>query len=82
MRGNHLTDQEWTGVWVSDHPWAKDDVGRDARVLVLDVPEEELAGHEWDNGDSWREFLVPASLLNRYEILTECSLTESLLLDE
>ena len=78
----YLTDKEWTGVWLSDHPWAKDEVERDARVFELDLPEDELLKYAGDNRDSWREFLVPASVLNRYEIVADYSLTESLLLDE
>jgi len=45
-----------------------------------------LAAREFTNGhlcsDSFREFLVPAALLNRYEILGNLSLIEAALLDD
>lgn len=69
--GNYLTSQLWTGVWVSDLP-LDENAGADGdTLLALDIPEEEIAPYEWvqeglDFTPRYREFLVPANVLNRY----------------
>jgi hypothetical protein len=76
-------DQERTGVWVADRAGYQQEAPLDSRVLILDLPEDELAEYEMseEGDDPWREFLVPASILNTYEIVADCSLRD-LLLDE
>jgi hypothetical protein len=66
--GNYLTENIYSGVWVSDRPLdAEGAVGRD--LLVVEVPDSELEPFEWlEEGKGYREFLVPADVLNRYPI--------------
>jgi hypothetical protein len=52
-----------TGVWVCDSPTA----GRGDTLLTIEIPDDEIAKYEWiEKGKPYREFLVPAILLNRY----------------
>src|SRR5450432_2998813 len=66
--GTYLTDREWTGVWLADRPLdATDGVAGDTVVEVrLDLTDEELDHWEWkeDEKQSFREFLIPAGLVN------------------
>lgn len=63
--GRYLTDRDWTGVWVTDTP--NDQERGEMSRLVVDVPEELLESYEWvEQGASWREWLVPADLLNEH----------------
>ena len=65
--GKYLTKHEYTGVWVSDRPLDASEGAHGETLLSLDVPEDVLAEHEWfEEGREFREFLVPASILNRY----------------
>jgi hypothetical protein len=65
--GTYLTDQEWTGVWVSDRPF---DEGAEESTLLqieLALPEDAIADYEWiEDGKGYREWLVPARLLNEH----------------
>jgi hypothetical protein len=63
----YLTDQLWRGVWVSDRPLDERQGADGDRVLVLTIPEQALLPYEWVEPKGYREFLVPASLLNEYE---------------
>ena len=64
--GHYLTDQEWTGVWVSTEPF--DAYDADAKTLVtIEIPEDVISEFEWvEEGKPIREWLIPAALLNRY----------------
>jgi len=57
----------WQGVWVENAPGRGPD-GRDWRVIAVDLPEELAARYELTELDKrlpFREFLVPADVLNR-----------------
>ena len=64
--GHYLTDQEWTGVWVSTEPF--DGYDADTKTLfTIEIPEDVISEFEWvQPGMRLREFLVPAALLNSY----------------
>ena len=64
--GHYLTDQEWTGVWVSTEPF--DGYDADAKTLfTIEIPEDVISEFEWvQPGMRLREFLVPAAFLNSY----------------
>ena len=64
--GHYLTDQEWTGVWVSTEPF--DAYDADAKTLfTIEIPEDVISEFEWvEEGKSIREWLIPAALLNSY----------------
>jgi hypothetical protein len=69
--GSYGTDFEYSGVWLSDRPLDCNDAGFSPAVNVLleielDLPEAEIADYEWIEEDKgYREWLVPASILNR-----------------
>jgi len=64
--GYYLTDREHAGVWLSDRPLdANEDVNADTLLEVLIDPDS-LADYEWvEEGKPYREWLVPAVILNR-----------------
>jgi hypothetical protein len=69
--GTYLTDREWTGVWVSDRALdCNEGIPLAAIVLLeiqLHVPEAAIADYEWvEEEKTYREWLLPAVLLNRY----------------
>src|SRR5437867_3558114 len=73
-----MTERMWRGVWVSaDEPLTVNEGAGTARdILVIDVPENLVAGFEWiEEGKPYREFLVPAVILNAHEVSLrwECS---------
>jgi hypothetical protein len=61
------------GVWVTDRPLDEQDGALGNVVLVVSgVPEHAVADYEWLHSDrlrSFREFVVPAAVLNRYPIV-------------
>jgi len=66
--GTYLTSRAHTGVWVSDRPLVIEsnvDVD-DCACFEIEAPEDALARREWiEEGKRYREFLVPAAVLNR-----------------
>ena len=65
--GHYLTDREWNGVWLSDVPLDENEGPRGSTVLevALNLTEEELTSYEWTcDGQPYREWLVPAALIN------------------
>ncbi len=70
--GTYLTVGEHTGVWLSDRPtWEGGSAdplpaGWTCLQVDLDFSEGELAQFEWrEEGKPYREFLVPAEVVNR-----------------
>jgi len=65
--GKYLTDGMHRGVWVSDRPLGE--IGEGGRVFVIDVPEDVVLEFEWvEEGKGYREFLVPAAILNAHDV--------------
>jgi hypothetical protein len=65
--GNYLTENEYSGVWLSNVPLDADEGARGDTVLevTLDISEKELEEYEWvEEGQPYREWLIPASLIN------------------
>jgi hypothetical protein len=65
--GTYGTESEWSGVWVSDRPLDQNEGTSGATVLRIDlsITEDEMAQYEWvQEGLTYREWLVPADLLN------------------
>ena len=76
----YLTDREWTGVWLSDVPLDEND-GASGDVLfevILDMPDHDLSeNYEWiQEGNPYREFLVPAKLINEKGCIRRVSVEE------
>jgi hypothetical protein len=62
-----MTNREWTGVWLSDVPLDANEgaIGDVLLRLSLKVPARDLRFWEWqEEGKPYREFLVPAELIN------------------
>ena len=60
-----MTAHEFSGVWVSDTPLDANEGAWGRFVISLDVPDAELEPYEWvEDAKRYREFLVPAELLN------------------
>jgi hypothetical protein len=74
--GTYLTSQEWTGVWVSDVPLDSNE-GAKGNVLLcvsLVLPDAVLSDFEWiEEGKPYREWLIPAALLNKHGKVTRCA---------
>jgi hypothetical protein len=69
--GSYLTGYECDGVWVSDRPLdCNDGVPVDATSLLevdLALSETDIADFEWvEDGKTYREWLLPADLLNAH----------------
>ncbi len=66
-RGRYSSSSEWQGVWLRDDPGLRPDAGE--AILVVDIDLEESAlihEYEWiGERKAYREFLLPAELVNR-----------------
>jgi hypothetical protein len=72
--GTYLTDRRWSGVWLSNIPLDCNEgaVGEILLEIRLDLPESAIADYEWiEEGKSYREWLIPAALLNSHVSLKE-----------
>lgn len=55
------------GVWLSDRPLSIMEGAKGNDLLVLDIPEEVLVEYEWvEEEKTYREFLVPAEVVNSF----------------
>jgi len=72
--GSYMTSQDHRGVWISDEPLGANEGAFGELVFVVEIPEAVVAGFEWaEEGKGYREFLIPAEILNRYPIIEEIS---------
>jgi len=70
--GHYLTDHEHTGVWLSDRDIDQDPGARTAVLLAVEIPSRLVEPFEWiEDGKPYREFLVPAVMLNQNGRVTE-----------
>jgi hypothetical protein len=64
-RGRCLTDTFHEGVWLSDVPLDSNEGVDGVMLLAVEVPANTVEPYEWiEEGKPYREFLVPATLLN------------------
>ena len=65
--GTYLTETDYSGVWLFDRP-LDDHMGDDDPdvMLELEIPEFVVAPFEWVVGLPYRQFLIPAALVNLY----------------
>jgi hypothetical protein len=57
------------GVWLYDRPieGVEASTAADSRTVVVDIPDEVALRHEWlEEHRDYRQFLIPAELVNRY----------------
>ena len=66
--GTYMTDREWRGVWLSDRVLDANEGAIGDAVLFVEIPEEEIAPYAWIQDIGYREFLVPAELVNRFDV--------------
>lgn len=63
--GFFLNTRTWTGVWFCSSPHGSED-GEVFLKVRLDIDEQELASWEWTGeGRDYREWLIPASIVNQ-----------------
>jgi hypothetical protein len=65
----YMTTHDYTGVWLSDMPIDANEgaVGDVLLEVTLNVGNEVLGRYEWvEEGKRYREFLVPAEVVNRH----------------
>jgi len=63
----YLTDREWSGVWVADRPLDNSEGASGEALLQVEIAEEILTSYEWiEEGKPYREWLVPADILNKH----------------
>ena len=76
--GTYMTTNIHRGVWLGNRPIDWNDAGfteEDISVVVLEIPEATLAEWEWiEEEKPYREYLVPAKVVNEYPILEVCDL--------
>ena len=66
-RGTYLTSNEYTGVWLSNVPLDCNEGAAGDELLSLEIPDEVITKYEWiEEEKPYREFLVPAVVLNLY----------------
>ena len=66
-RGGYGTIHERAGVWLSDQPLTANDgvLGDVILEVETDLSPDVLAAYEWvEEGKGYREFLVPAAIVN------------------
>ncbi len=65
--GTYLTPSDRSGVWVFDRPVdPRMGGGEDAVMLELEVPEFVVLPFEVGRHAGYRQFLMPAAILNRF----------------
>lgn len=66
--GHFLNNRIWTGVWLTSMPVDSSNAGGDEALLMvkLETAEQALSRWEWTaEGKSYREWLMPAALVNK-----------------
>ena len=65
--GSYMTHNEYSGVWLSNTPLDANEGAEGDQLLAVDIPEDVLTKYEWlEEGKQYREFLVPAEVVNSY----------------
>lgn len=65
--GYYMTSSLYSGVWLSDIPLDCNEGASGNELLVIEIPEDELAEWEWvEEGKPYREFCVPAEVVNAH----------------
>ena len=66
--GYYRIDRLWSGLWLSDRPLDVNEGAGGDTLLSVEIPEGDVLFYEWvEEGKPYREFLVPADLVNRYQ---------------
>ncbi len=64
--GYYLTDRLWYGVWLCESPVGADQgpAGDTVLAIDLDLSDIDLIEYAWDFGKGYRDFLLPAEVIN------------------
>lgn len=66
-RGTYLTANSYEGVWISSVPLDGNEGAHGDVLLAVDIPIQRVREFEWvEEGKGYREFLVPAAVLNTH----------------
>ena len=64
----YQASKRYYGVCLTDRPLEIKDGGDEFKLLVIEIPEDIITPFEWyDKTKPYREFIVPAELINSYE---------------
>src|SRR4051812_17399614 len=74
--GRFMTSSEHTGVWVSNVPLDENEGAHGDTVLEVSVDESHIAEYEWIQDIGYREWLVPAVVLNSQTTVRRLSESE------
>ncbi len=61
----HQSGSDWWGTWLSDTPTGVPIEFGDV-VIEVEMPGEEAETYYWGNDQGYREYLIPAAVLNLY----------------
>lgn len=62
-----MTSMLHTGVWLANQPLDENEGAWGNTVLLIEIPEPVVAKFEWiEEEKPYREFLVPAEIVNSY----------------
>ena len=65
--GRYLTVHVSSGVWISNVPLNENEGAEGDVLLTVEVPRKLIEPYEWvEEGKGYREFLVPAKVLNMH----------------
>jgi hypothetical protein len=65
--GRYLTSELHSGVWFSDRPLDINEEAHGGALLSISIPERVIKRYEWsEDRKPYREFLIPAAVVNRY----------------
>lgn len=74
-RGTYLTQTEHEGVWISTEALGPNEGAHGDVVLTIEAPEQEIRRFEWiEEWKPYREFLVPADVLNALGKITHVAI--------
>jgi hypothetical protein len=69
--GYYLTDRLWCGVFLADRPLYRSEGTKGEILVCVEIPEDVALSYEWEDGQGipkpYREFLIPAKVVNRYQ---------------
>ena len=66
-------NRTFRGVWLSDRPLDAADLIDGDTLLKIEIPEKSLVDYEWvEEGKPFREWLVPAEIVNAFGPPTVC----------
>ena len=68
--GAKRSERDIRGVWFADQILGPlDGVGEGSELLTVEIPTEIIEAFEWkEQGTGYREWCIPADIVNKYEI--------------